>query len=192
MFPIIRMAKDVIVAARQAPLDNLTDTHVSHHICWPHDLDIWMELNNGRALSLYDLGRTAMAQRAGLITLLRQNKWAITIAGSSTRFRRRIRMFEKFEMRSRTLCWDGKFIYLEQSMWKKNGECASHVLYRSAVTDRNGLIPPEKVLQAMGRQQASPEVPGWVAEWIRADAHRPWPPMQDAAPSPAAAGPLSA
>ena len=28
MFPIIRMAKDVIVAARQAPLDNLTDTHV--------------------------------------------------------------------------------------------------------------------------------------------------------------------
>ena len=88
-------------------------------------------------------------------------------------------MFEKFEMRSRTLCWDDKFIYLEQSMWKKNGECASHVLYRSAVTDKKGLIPPEKVLGAMNRQQPSPPIPGWVAEWIRADGHRIWPPMQD-------------
>ena len=77
-------------------------------------------------------------------------------------------------------------------MWNKNGECASHVLYRSAVTDRNGLIPPEKVLRAMGRQQPSPEVPGWVAEWIRADSQRPWPPMQDGAPVPEAAPHLSA
>lgn len=180
MFPFIRLFKDLFLATRQPPLASLTDTHVSHHICWPHDLDIWLELNNGRALSLYDLGRTAMAQRAGLIAVLRKRKWAITIAGSSTRFRRRIRPFERFEMRSRTLCWDDKFIYLEQSMWKKNGDCASHVLYRSAVTDSNGLVPPDRVLEAMGLDEPSPEMPPWVAAWIAADGDRPWPPMQEA------------
>ena len=179
MFPFVRVLKDVFLASRQPRFEALTDTHVSHHICWPHDLDFWLELNNGRALSLYDIGRTAMAQRAGLIALLRRKRWGMTMAGSNTRFRRRIHGFERFEMRSRALCWDERFIYIEQSMWKKNGECASHVLFRAAVTDENGLIAPQKVLAELGRSDASPPMPGWVAEWCNAEAQRPWPPMQD-------------
>ena len=60
MFPIVRLIKDLLKARRMAPL-NLTETHVSSHICWPWDLDFWLELNNGRAMTLYDLGRTMLA-----------------------------------------------------------------------------------------------------------------------------------
>ncbi|KAJ03588.1 thioesterase family protein [Sulfitobacter mediterraneus] len=180
MFPFVRMIKDTWLASRQPPFKSLTETHVSHHICWPHDLDFWLELNNGRAMSLYDLGRMGMAQRGGLIRILRRERWGMTMAGVSTRFRRRIHGFERFEMRSRTLCWDDKFIYLEQSMWKKNGECASHVLFRSAVTDKNGLVTPDRVLAALGQTVTSPPMPDWVAAWCAADAQRPWPPMQTA------------
>lgn len=177
MFPFVRLAKEVVLARRQPPFTGLTDTHVSQHICWPHDLDIWLELNNDRALSLYDLGRIAMAQRAGLIGVLRREGWGLTMAGSSVRFRRRLHGFERFEMRSRTACWDDRFIYIEQSMWKANGDCASHVLYRAAVTDRNGIVGPEKVLRAMGRDAVSPAMPDWVRNWVAAEATRPWPPM---------------
>ena len=59
MFPIVRLIKDLLLARRMPPL-GVTETHVSHHICWPWDLDIWMELNNGRAMTLYDLGRTSV------------------------------------------------------------------------------------------------------------------------------------
>lgn len=180
MFPFIRLVKDVLIARRQPPLARLTDMHVSHHICWPHDLDIWLELNNGRALSLYDLGRSMMAERAGLVAVLKREKWGLTMAGTSTRFRRRIHGFERFEMRSRAICWDDKFTYLEQSMWKKNGECASHVLYRSAITDRNGIVAPHRVLTALGQDTTSPDMPEWVLNWTKADATRPWPPMNDA------------
>lgn len=178
MFPFVRTAKDVFLASRQPRFESLTQTHVSHHICWPHDLDFWLELNNGRALSLYDIGRTAMAQRMGLISALRRENWGMTIAGTSTRFRRRIKGFERFEMRSRGVCWDDRFFYLEQSMWKTDGECASHVLYRAAVTDGNGIVPPPRVLNAMNWQATSPEMPDWITGWGRADAQRPWPPMQ--------------
>ena len=64
-------------------------------------------------------------------------------------------------------------------MWKRNGECASHVLYRAAVTDRNGIVKPPRVLAALGQDMASPPVPEWIANWIAAEATRPWPPMQD-------------
>jgi len=149
MFPIVRLIKDLLKARRMAPLA-LTETHVSSHICWPWDLDFWLELNNGRAMTLYDLGRTMLAQRVGLITTLRQNRWGMTVAGTTVRFRQRIRGFERFEMRSRAVAWDDKFIYLEQSMWKKDGTCASHVMLRTALTDKNGIVPPARVLKAMG------------------------------------------
>lgn len=179
MFPIFRLIKDLLKARRMSSI-GLTETHVSNHICWPWDLDIWMELNNGRAMTLYDLGRTMQAQRVGLISALRQNRWGMTVAGSSVRFRRRIRGFERFEMRSRAVAWDDKFIYLEQSMWKKNGECASHVMLRTALTDKDGIVSPARVLAAMGRADQQPfEMPDWIDAWRAADAQRPWPPMQD-------------
>lgn len=180
MFPFVRVLWHYAKARRQPRFEGLTDTHISQHMCWPHDLDFWMELNNGRALSLYDIGRIGMAGRAGLITVLRQNRWGLTMAGSSTRFRRRIHGFEKFEMRSRALCWDDKFIYLEQSMWKSDGGCASHVLYRAAVTDANGIVSPQRVLAAMGQPETSPQMPEWVVAWCAGEAQRPWPPMADA------------
>lgn len=180
MFPFIRLAKDVFLASRQ-PGIGLTDVHVSHHMVWPWDLDGFLELNNGRALTLYDLGRLGMGARVGLIKVLKARKWGLTMAGSSVRYRRRMHAFERFETRSRAVCWDDKFVYIEQSMWKTNGDCASHVLYRSAVTDRNGIVAPAKVLEAMGQTAVSPEAPEWIAAWIKAEALRPWPPMQDAA-----------
>ncbi len=178
MFPFVRLGKDMFLASRQPSL-GLTDLHVSHHMVWPWDLDGFLELNNGRALTLYDLGRLGMGLRTGLIQTLKDRKWGLTMAGSSVRYRRRLHMFERFEMRSRAVCWDDKFVYIEQSMWKSDGECASHVLYRAAVTDRNGIVAPDRVLKAMGRHVTSPETPEWIAAWIKAEALRPWPPMQD-------------
>lgn len=179
MFPIVRWVKDFLVAGRMPPM-GLTETHVSHHTCWPWDLDIWLELNNGRAMTLYDLGRTMNARRVGLSDAVMRRKWGLTMAGSTVRFRRRIRGFEKFEMRSRAVCWDDRFIYLEQSMWKKNGECASHVMFRSATTDKNGIVSPQEVLKEMGHPNTvSPAMPDWIKAWSEADTLRPWPPMQE-------------
>ena len=67
-------------------------------------------------------------------------------------------------------------------MWKADGECANHAVYRSAVTDRNGIVPADHVAEAMGASDVqSPEMPEWVSHWLEAEDARPWPPMQDAA-----------
>lgn len=175
MYPFLRMIKELAVHSRAESLP-LTGTHVSRHIIWPWDLDIWWELNNGRTLTIYDLGRIPLAKRTGLIGAMTKNRWGLTMAGASVMYRKRVRMFERVETRSRALGWDDKFIYLEQSMWK--GEtCTSHILYRSAVTDKNGIVSPDRVLTALGLEDtASPPLPDWVTGWIEADRHRPWPP----------------
>ncbi|GAA6180877.1 acyl-CoA thioesterase [Shimia sp. NS0008-38b] len=178
MYPVMRMIKEMI-KYRNAPSLPVTGTHISEHRCWPSDIDLWMELNNGRTLTLFDLGRIPLANRIGLVSVLRKEKWSLTMAGASVRYRRRIRTFEKIEMRSRAVFWDDKFVYLEQSMWKLNGECANHALYRSAITDKNGIVSPARVMKAMDLEIPSPQAPEWVNAWIEAETERPWPPMQE-------------
>lgn len=177
MYPVIRLAWQIF-KVRNAPSLAPLEMHVSHHICLPWDIDVWMELNNGRTLTLYDLGRIPFAFRSGLIKTLRSNGWGLTMAGASVRYRRRIRMFEVIEMRSRVVFWDNRFIYVEQSMWKKNGECANHIVYRAAVTSDSGIVDPTQVAEASGIDPTPPKAPAWVAAWISADQIRPWPPMQ--------------
>jgi len=178
MYPFLRLSWQMS-RARKAPRIGLWDTHESSHLCWPWDLDIWAELNNGRTLTLFDLGRLPMAQRTGMIDLLKARKWGMAVAGASVRYRRRVHAFYKLTQRSRCVGIDDKFFYLEQAMWRSDGECANHALFRMAVTGKDGIVTPTKVTTAMRETSPPPDLPGWVRDWTRADAERPWPPMQD-------------
>ncbi|AUM75406.1 acyl-CoA thioesterase [Paracoccus jeotgali] len=174
MYPLIRFAKEMIKfrrAPRLAPLG----THVSDHICWPWDLDPWIELNNGRTLTLFDLGRIPMASRMGLIGQLRAQGWGITVAGSSVRYRRRVRAFQRFRMTSRVIGWDARFVYIEQAMWRGT-DCCNHALLRTAVTSAEGIVPPQRVLDLLQASHQPPPLPDWVEAWIAAEQTRPWPP----------------
>ena len=176
MYPFIRMALEMARARRMPPM-GLLDTHVSQVRCWPWDLDPWVELNNGRTLTLYDLGRLPLSRRTGFEALLRAKGWGLTVAGSTTRYRRRVTLFQRLEMRTRCVGWDRRFVYMEQSMW--NGEeCTSHVLIRSAIVSKSGIVPPAEMAAALGIVPEGPALPPWVQSWIDAEATRPWPPIR--------------
>jgi len=174
MYPFVRLAKDMFLARNAPDLDTL-GVHVSYHRCWPQDIDGFLEMNNGRILTILDLGRTVLAKRVGLLTALRENGWGLTMAGVSVRYRKRIRPFVKFKTVSRAVGWDDKFFYLDQTIWIGE-DCAVQALYRSAITDKNGIVRPRRLFDHIGYEGDRPDLPDWVQEWINADATRPWPP----------------
>jgi acyl-CoA thioesterase FadM len=137
-------------------------------------------MNNGRILTIMDLGRTGLGIRTGLVAALQRNGWGLTMAGTSVRYRKRIRPFTRFRMVSKCIGWDDKFIYLDQSIWIGQ-DCAAQILYRSAATDRNGIVKPERLLAEMGMSDRQPRLPDWVQGWIDADRARPWPPVDHGA-----------
>jgi acyl-CoA thioesterase FadM len=179
VYPFVRMAYQLVRHLNDPPLPVL-GTHHSLHICWPWDLDFWVELNNGRTLTLFDMGRIPLSYRIGLSKTLREKGWGMAVVGSSVRYRRRVRAFDRIRMKSRGIGWDARFIYIEQSMWKSDGECSSHALIRMAITGPMGIVNPAEAVRHMGGDPVSPPLPEWAAAWSAADAHRPWPPMADA------------
>ncbi|MGR3485372.1 MAG: acyl-CoA thioesterase [Paracoccaceae bacterium] len=178
MYPFVRMAWQMWRHRADPPLP-IDGTHVSHHVCWPWDLDVWAELNNGRTLTLFDLGRYPLGMRTGLFAALRRRGWGLTVAGSSTRYRRRVTVMARLRMTSRCVGWDDRFLYIEQAMWDRTGACCSHALLRKAATGPDGIVPPAELLEEMGLAGRQLAPPPWVQAWIEADAARPWPPMQD-------------
>ena len=130
MYPYIRMAKE-LWKFRNAPPLGLFDAHISTHRIWPWDLDPWRELNNGRTLTLFDLGRIPMSVRMGFEKVAKANGWGITVAGNTTRYRKRVTVFQKLTQISRVVGWDDRFGYIEQSFWRGD-ECTNHMLLRYA------------------------------------------------------------
>lgn len=175
MYPLTRLISTLVRASR-APKSSLKDVCETQFITRPWDLDLFMEMNNGRVLTLYDLGRFEVAIRSGLASQLKKQGWSMVVAGSSIRYRRRVRLFDKVTIRTQIVALHDRWVYLLQSMWVK-GEPTSSVLLRTGVTKNGKTIPVDEVLEALGFDSEQAETPtGWVHEWIESEKHRPWPP----------------
>lgn len=174
MYPFFRLCAQRFRNCNASGLA-LGEIHHSSVTCWPWDLDAWLELNNGRTLTLFDLGRVALLRRSGISQVCRDNGWGLTVAGSTVRYRRRVTLFQRMDVRSAVIGRDARFFYIMQTMWHKT-EAANSVLIRFAVTSPTGIVPTETVLQKHSAEAWSPALPDWVQDWIAAENKRTWPP----------------
>lgn len=175
MYPFIRSAITLFRARSRSSLA-IKEAGVMHFRAMPWDCDMFLEVNNGRQLTLFEQGRWDLAVRTGLVRTLREHKWGLVVAGSSVRYRKRIRPFDPIECRTRVAGVDERWFYMSQSFWVRGQPC-SHALFRTAVTRAGGTVPSHEVLSAMKTTWDEP-LPEWVQAWHDSDQSRPWPPME--------------
>lgn len=149
----------------------------------PWDIDMFLEVNNGRVLTLYDLGRFDFSIRVGLAKALKQNKWGLVVAGSTVRYRRRIRMFEKVTIYTQVVGYEERWVYIVQSMWVK-GVPATSILLRTGITSKGKVVPAREVVDALGIGEWNPALHPWVKDWIHSEESWVWPPPKDRLTSP--------
>lgn len=175
MYPFVRLLKQVILNRNAATL-GVSETHHLTLRTRPWDIDPFLDLNNGRILTLMDLGRIGYFQRTGATKMLAQNRWVGSVAGSVIRYRRRITVFQKLELRTRIIGWDDRFTYFDQSFWR-GGECCAQAVIRVVVSNKDGIVPTDRLTTELGMDPKSPEMPAWVQAWQDTENLRPWPPV---------------
>lgn len=174
MYPVIRYVKTMLQSRKRPKLSYKDQSSITFR-CHPWDIDMFNEMNNGRVLTLYDLGRMDLAVRSNIMPVVMKNRWAFVVAGSAVRYRKRIKMFDKITMHTQCVGADEKWLYLEQSMWVKGMPCSS-VLIRAGISSKEGLVLPTELIRALGEEVEDRTLPLWVREWIDSEQHRPWPP----------------
>ena len=81
MYPFLRLAYHTYKASKLKDI-KIFDTHECTLRIHPQDIDIFNELNNGRILTLFDLGRLPFGYRVGLMKAMKKRKWGLTMAGA--------------------------------------------------------------------------------------------------------------
>ena len=179
MYPFLRYSKSIVsavIANRKGRSLDLAQTSEVMVRCSLTDLDPMLEMNNGRVLTVYDIGRTDFIIRTGLGRLLLKQRWGMVVAGSTIQYRKRIRLLDKITIRTHIVGIDERWIYLEHSMWVKGKPCSS-MLLRTGVTEGGRVVDTARVLEGLGKADLKLPPTGYVAEWIESDGDRPWPPV---------------
>ena len=129
---------------------------------WPHDLDISIHMNNGRYLTLMDLGRTDIMLRSGLWREVWRNKWTPIASAVTILFRRELRPLQEFRLDTRLVCWDATLVVMEQTFimvgGTRDGQTAARALFKGGLYDRKagGFVPVSRLMQTLGVAAESP------------------------------------
>lgn len=146
----------------------------------PTDLDILRHMNNGRYLSLFDLGRWDLLIRTGLFDAMKQRGWYAVVSSETVTFRKSLELWQRFDVESRFIGHDDKALFLEHRA-VVDGEVYARVIVRARMLRRSGgTISHEELFGALGRPEGVPDIDEWIHDWAVASA---LPPTKKPAPS---------
>jgi len=135
---------------------------------WPMDLDFNLHKNNGRYLTCMDVGRMDLAFKSGLHKPMFKYKWMPLLGSSTIRYFKSLAPFQKFDLVTKILGWDEKWVFMEQRFVSKGDVYAVgvvKVLFRGP----KGNVPTKALMGYANVKEESPEIPHWVLDWHHAD-----------------------
>ena len=124
----------------------------------PADVDPYLHLNNGRYLTLMDIGRYQMALRTGMFQMMWRRQWWPVLGTAVIQYRRELRLFERFDLVTRFTTWHGKWFFVEQR-FEKDGHLYADAIVRGVFRYRGRSIPCGEVVTALGYHGGPPEHP---------------------------------
>jgi len=143
--------------------DNLLDEAALSRRVMPLDLDPNIHMTNTKYYFQFDVGRVDLMVCAGLLKAMRHHKSGPALGGAAVRFRKSLKLFQKYEIATRLACWDDKWFYFDQQV-RSGGEVYALAFSRIAVVGREGTITPETIVRAAGHNDNAPPIHGAVGK----------------------------
>ncbi len=136
----------------------------------PTDIDILRHMNNGRYLSVFDLGRWDLLVRTGLLDTMRENGWYPVVSSETVTFRKSLELWQRFDIETRFLGHDDRALYLEHRAVVR-GEIYARAIIRARMLKRSGgTLGHDELFAAVGYPDGLPDVDAWVHDWAAASA----------------------
>lgn len=118
----------------------------------PFECDFYLHKSNSTYFEELDICRSGLMTKIFQKLFLKSKRWPyIPVANVFTNFLKEIKPFEKYDVSSRILCWDEKWIYVMSRFTKNNGKIlCSLSLTKYVLKDGRKTIPPKEALEFCG------------------------------------------
>jgi acyl-CoA thioesterase FadM len=138
---------------------------------WPSDCDLNLHMNNGRYLTFMDLGRVHLTAQSGLLREAWRRRWMPVLAAAEITYLRSLKPFARFELVTRLLTWDDKYVYLEQR-FERDGELFAHAYVKGLFLAGGVRVPNGELLGAIGYTEDAPPMPEALQRWAALSASK--------------------
>jgi acyl-CoA thioesterase FadM len=141
----------------------------------PNDLDPSLHMNNGRYLTIMDLGRIDLLIRSGIGRAVWRNSWTPVANGAIIRFRRELRLFDRYRLETQVLSWSDQSVIIAQTFvfsgGVRDGQVAARAIVQGAIYDRNArrYVPVTDLMKTIDVVAESPPSTAEVEAYIAAD-----------------------
>ena len=145
------------------PLGVLDEDRLSMRV-WPNDIDFNLHLNNARYLSMMDYGRMHLLARTRILEHVIRSRWTPLVGAVWMTYRRSLPLFARFTLSSRTVCWDERWFYMEQTTRSSEG-LASTAWVKALFQDRGKNVPPQVIVDMVQPRLVSPAFSESMLKW---------------------------
>lgn len=157
----------VLIIGKFKPKLNINDKSVLKLRVYPNDIDTNLHLNNGRYLTLMDLGRVDLMLRTPLMKIVKKQHWYPVVGGLNIKFLRSIQPFQKFEIHTQVVFWDEKWIFLQQDFYVKNKLCSTAIV-KALFIGQGNKINSQTLLATLGENAPiKPTLTEEKQQWIQ-------------------------
>lgn len=137
---------------------------------WPSDLDLSAHMNNGRYFTVMDLARIELLIRTGLFDICVARRWAPVLAAAKIRYRRELRLGQRYRLTCRVIWWDAQSIFMEQRFLLADESVAAIALLRGRFRGPDGTLNTATLFESLGMDaQDPPQLPDHLADWMAAE-----------------------
>lgn len=157
-----------VLAGRRGRLNHTAALEKGFRV-WPHDLDAFGHMNNGRYLQIMDVARVEWMVRTGVARMLLANRWSGVLGGTLMRYRHPLRPFQRYRVRTALIHWDERWFFFEQTFLDGDGRCVASGLSRAAIRGSGMWIPTADVAERLMPGISAPPAPAYLDAWLALD-----------------------
>lgn len=125
----------------------------------PLDLDLNFHMNNGRYLTIMDLGRFDLMLKAKVFWKILMQGYYPVVSSESIRFKKSLGPFQSFDLVTTIESWDEKDFYISQKFMSKGRVYAEgYIKGRFKQRGKKGSVSTEKLFGLMGEEYPGPKM----------------------------------
>jgi acyl-CoA thioesterase FadM len=161
---LLRLFRIIVQSFFRRRLHPLAES-VVHLRVLPNDLDLNMHMNNGRFLSVMDLGRLDLLIRTDLAAALVKHRWQPLVGAVNIRYKQSLMPFQRYRLHTKVIGWDEKWFYIEQRFERRNRTIAVGMV-KALFRGKGRNITPERTLRLINVNIDPPQMPDRILKWL--------------------------